>query len=107
MAKSAALLAAEAALDKAKTDHLNDLNRVFSALHREAENQGWCYQYTEFVEDIVNDLSVKPTEGVEKEYELDVLGHIAKVVAVSEEEAIEKLHTLLRNATYGGVLETD
>jgi hypothetical protein len=107
MAKSAALLTAEAALDKAKTDHLNDLNMVFSALYKEAEKQGWCYLYTEFVENIISKLSVKPTEGIEKEYELDVLGHIVKVVAVSEEEAIEKLHTLLRNATYSGVLETD
>src|SRR4051812_7988139 len=95
--KSAALLAAEAALEEAKAAHLRDLNTVFSALAERAEQEGWCHEYTEFVDILVSRLSVKPTKGVESEHELEVLGDTVKVRAISEDAAIEKLHDFLSN----------
>jgi hypothetical protein len=107
MAKSADLIATEAALEAQKQNHQKDLDIVFKALHDESEERNWCYEYNEFVEGVVSRLSVKPTEGVEREIELDVLGHTVKVFAMSEREAIDKLHTFLSDHTYSGVLETE
>jgi len=107
MAKSLALVRAETALEEEKAKHQRDINAIFVALSEEAENRGWCYEYNSFVEGVIDELSVKPTDGVEREIELDILGQQFRVRALNEAAAIEKLHDFLSNSTYGGVLEVE
>jgi hypothetical protein len=107
MQKSAALVAAEDDLAREKANHLADLNKVFNALRDESESRGWCEEYDDFTESLVDQLFVKPTEGVRKDWEIDVVGLSVKVLALTEAEAVEKLHGFLSNSMFRGVLETE
>lgn len=108
MAKSAALIAAEAETVREREKHLRDLNLIFSHLRDESESRGWCEEYEDFVDSLVGRLTLQPTEGVTKEWELDVHGKTVKVRAATEERALEKLHSFLDDyISWDGVLDTE